>query len=266
MIFVSLKQRLKNKIFAENQSVGPLIYKYVSNWDISVKMYAPYGTPPAQLKIEFLSKKSYLQQTVSGMKISQKLNPEWIALIEIIYSIEQQKCHMPIGRTIFQKVVYVSTVLGIPTGLNYVKGSFGPYCHELNEVKKRLANAGLIQEQKLGNMFRVLPGIEYNCAREKHQGDIKKWDDLIDKTADLFLRLDTNKAEIVATVLFIEQELNKKKDMAEQDVLNEVMKWKQKRKPPLDKKEVAETIRNLGVLKWFSLKPSSELPINVCEF
>lgn len=248
------------------ESVGPLIYKYVSKWDISVEMYAPYGTPPAQLKMEFLSRECHSGRAGSGMKILQKLNPAWIVLTEIIYRIEQQKYHMPVGRTIFQKIAYVATVLGLPTELNYIRASFGPYCSELDEVKRRLANAGLIQEQKLGNMLRVLSGLEFESARERYQEDINKWNDLIDKTADLFLRLDTNKAEVVATVLFVEQELNRKTDRSEQDVLNEVMKWKQKRRPPLNEKEVAETIRNLGILKWFSLKPSRELPINEYEF
>jgi len=248
------------------ESVGPLIYKYVSKWDIPTKMYAPYGTPPAQLRIEFLSRESNLRQAGSGMKILQKLNPAWIALTEISYRIERQKYHMPVGRTIFQKIAYVATVLGLPTELNYVRGSYGPYCRELDAVKRRLNNAGLIQEQKMGSMFRVLPGLEYESTQGKYQDTIKRWDELIDKTADLFLRLDTNKAEIVATVLFVEQELNKKSDLTEQDVLNEVMKWKQKRRPPLNEKEVAESIRNLCVLKWFNLKPSRDLPINECEF
>ena len=248
------------------ESVGPLIYKYVSRWDIPVKMYAPYGTHPAQLKVEFLSKESSLKQAGSSMRILQKLKPAWLALIEIVYRIEQQKYHMPVGRTIFQKIAYVATVLGLPTEFNYVRGSFGPYCRELNDLKRRLANAGLIQEQKMGNMYRVFPGLNYANARDKYREDIKKWDDLIDKTADLFLRLDTHKAEVVATVLFIEEELNKKGEITEQDVLNEVMRWKQKRKPPLNENDVAETIRNLGVLGWFNLKPSRELPIGQPDF
>ena len=200
------------------------------------------------------------------MRILQKLDSAWIALVEILYRIEQQKYHMPVGRTIFQKIAYVATALGLPTGLSYVRGSYGPYCRNLDEVKKRLANAGVIQEQKMGNMLRVLPGLNYEKVRAKHQKDIKAWDAMVDKVADLFLRLDTNKAEIVATVLFVEQEVNKKEDIAEQDVLNEVMKWKQKRKPPLNKEDVAETIRNLGVLGWFNLKPSRELPISRSVF
>jgi hypothetical protein len=53
-----------------------------------------------------------------------------------------------------------------------------------------------------------------------------------------------------------------KGSMSENDILQEVMKWKQKRRPPINKKEVAEAIRNLGVLKWFNLKPSPNLPID----
>ncbi len=248
------------------ESVGPLIYKYVSKWDIPVKMYAPYGTRPSQLTIEFLSKEFSLKRTGSGMRILQKLNPAWVILAEVIYRIEQQKYHMPVGRTIFQKIAYVATALGLPTELNYVRASFGPYCRELDSVKRRLANAGLIQEQKLGRMYRVRPGLDYSLARDKYSEDIKKWGGLIDKTADLFLRLDTHKAEVVATVLFIEKELNKEGEIAEQDVLNEVMRWKQKRKPPLNENDVAETIRNLGVLRWFNLRASRGLPINQPDF
>jgi len=248
------------------ESVGPLIYKYVSKWDIPVEMYAPYGTHPAQLKVEFLSKKFSLKQAGSGMRILQKMNPAWVALAEIVHRIDQQKYHMPVGRTIFQKIAYVATALGLPTDLNYRRASFGPYCNELNEVKKRLANAGLIQEQRLGRMYKVLPGLNYTSARDKYCEDIKKWNDLIDKTADLFLRLDTHRAEVVTTVLFIEKELNKKGETTEQDVLNEVIRWKQKRDPPLNENDVAETIRNLGVLEWFNLKPSRELPVSQTDF
>ena len=248
------------------ESVGPLIYKYASKWDIPVEIYAPYNTPPNQLNINFLSEESNSKRAYSGMRILQKLNPAWVALAEIVNRIEQHKYHMPVGRTVFQKIAYVTTTLGLPTGLNYVRASFGPYCPELDNVKKRLANEGLIQEQKLGRMYRVLPGLNYDSARDRYLGDIKKWDDIINKTTDLFLRLNTHGAEVVTTVLFIEKEFNKKGDISEQDVFNEVMKWKQKRNPPLDKNDVAETIRNLGVLEWLHLKPSHELLVNQADF
>ncbi len=243
------------------ETVGPLIYKYLSKLDIPVKIYAPYGTSPSKLTVKFLSQNYNLKDAQSGESILQKLNPAWVALIEIVHRIEKQTYHMPIGRTSFQKVAYVATALRIPTGLAHVRGSYGPYCKELDNVKKRLSNDGLLQEKKLGQMFQVVPGQAYDKNRLKYQDVFQKWDGMIDKTVDLFLRLDTKKAEIVATVLFVEQEMNKNDLLSENDILQEVMKWKLKRRPPLNEKDVAVVIRNLGVLGWFNLKPSTDLPI-----
>lgn len=243
------------------ESVGPLIYKYLSKLDIPVQMYAPYGTPPVQLTEKYLSREFDLKESKSGDVILQKMKPAWVSLVEIVYRLEKQTYHLPVGRTIFQKIAYVATALGIPTDLDYVRGSYGPYCKKLDDVKKRLSNAGLLQEERLGPMFQLIPGRAYEKDRSKYQENFQELNKLIDKTVDLFLRLNTNKAEIVATVLFIERTMNKG-SMSENDILQEVMKWKQKRRPPINKKEVAEAIRNLGVLKWFNLKPSPNLPID----
>ena len=39
----------------EWRAVGPLIYKYAKQMDMSVELYAPYGASPGDLTIEFLS-------------------------------------------------------------------------------------------------------------------------------------------------------------------------------------------------------------------
>jgi hypothetical protein len=44
------------------------------------------------------------------------LNPAWVALVEILARIEQQPYHWPVGRTLFQKITYVATNEGLPTG------------------------------------------------------------------------------------------------------------------------------------------------------
>lgn len=53
----------------------------------------------------------------------------------------------------------------------------------------------------------------------------------------------------------------KKEQPSETEVLSEVMQWKQRRRPKLDDKEVAHTIRNLAALRWLKVKPSPDLPI-----
>ena len=64
------------------------------------------------------------------------------------------------------------------------------------------------------------------------------------------MRMSTQQAEVAATVHFAAQEAKNRPEGSptEKDVLDRVMKWKQKWRPPLDEKEVAMTVRNLNML------------------
>lgn len=97
---------------------------------------------------------------------------------------------------------------------------------------------------------------------------LTKWTPIIEKTTDLFMRMNTNQAEIVATVMYAADSL-KKRDKGiptETEVLESVMQWKQKRRPPLDRLAVAPIIRNLGILRWLDVKPDTALPISEKEY
>jgi len=77
------------------------------------------------------------------------------------------------------------------------------------------------------------------------------------------MRMSTQRAEVAATVHFAAQEAKNRPEGSptEKDVLDTVMKWKQKRRPPLDEKEVAMTVRNLNMLSWIGAEASTDLPI-----
>ncbi len=96
------------------ETVGPLIYRYVSEMNIPVEIYAPYGTPTKELTTEFLSKEpgAFPQRKT----VQSAINPAWVGLVEILRRIEAQPYHWPTGRTIFQKIAYVATREGLPTG------------------------------------------------------------------------------------------------------------------------------------------------------
>jgi uncharacterized protein YwgA len=184
--------------------------------------------------------------------------------------LEQEPYHWPVGRTTFQKIAYIATQEGLPTGLRYQKSSFGPFSPELKGVITRLVNNGLIQEEQLGRMFAVKVGPTFSDARKAYMNELAQWEPIIEKTTDLFMRMQTRQSEVVATVLFAANTLvNRNKEQpSEKEVLNEVMEWKQRRRPKLDNKEVASTIRNLAALSWLKVKPSSDLPIpdeNIAE-
>jgi uncharacterized protein YwgA len=232
--------------------------------DIPVEFYAPYGTPHEELKVEFLSRELKDTSKETTMPSPEWIKPAWVALVEILNRIEKEPYHWPVGRTIFQKIAFVAEQEGLPTGLHYQKGSYGPFSSELKGHITKLVQNGLIYEERLGNMFSVKVGRTFEDARKAYLDDLKRWDPIIDKVADLFMRMQqTKQAEVAATVIYaaslVTQE--KKRNPTETEVLEEVMKWKQRRRPPLNESEVAVTIRNLAAIKWLNVKPSGDLPI-----
>jgi uncharacterized protein YwgA len=147
--------------------------------------------------------------------------------------------------------------------LHYARGSYGPYAGDLKRHITSLVNNGLVREERMGRMLAVHVGQTFADARRAYAQQLDTWGDILGKITDLFMRLNTKQAEIAATVHFAAKELkNKKKDqISEADLLNEVMTWKQRRRPPLEKKEVALTIRNLNMLSWIGVHVSEDLPI-----
>jgi O-acetyl-ADP-ribose deacetylase (regulator of RNase III)/uncharacterized protein YwgA len=243
--------------------IGPLIYKKLKNLDIPVELYAPYGTKPSELTPEFLETGTDISKTQVVPARQPAIRPAWVALVEILYQIEHQPYHWPTGRVIFQKIAYLATQKGLPTGFKYREGSFGPFSRDLKNALIQLINNNLLQEERHGKMFMVKVGPHYEKIREKFMTVFGDWSDLIRKTTDLFMRLNTNEAEIVATVMFATESLKKEKNIlpSETEVLNYVMQWKKRRRPQLNEAEVASTIRNLGILRWLNVKPDKKLPV-----
>ncbi len=191
------------------------------------------------------------------------INPAWIALVETLRRIEVQPYHWPTDRTVFKTMAYVATRQGLATGFLYQKGSFGPFSRDLKNAEAKLVNNNLLQEERQGSMFIVKVGPNFDRVRKDFQNALAQWEPIIEKTTDLFMRMNTDQAEVVATVMFAADALKKEKTVAptETEVLDSVLLWKQKRRPPLDVPIVASTIRNLGMLRWLDVKPDTNLPV-----
>lgn len=243
--------------------VGPTLYRYMERLNIFVELYAPIGTPDEELTHEFLTKE-VAQSVNTGITINNKIEPGFIAIIEVLSRIEKEPYHWPIGRTMFQKIAYFATVFGLRTGLHYTRSSFGPFASELKTKITKLVNNGLIKEEQLGKMFSVKIGPTYQDAVKAYKKELEADHPIIERLTDLFLRMNTTRqAEIASTVHFAAESIKKEAQdkPSESDVLKAVMEWKQKRRPSFDEVEVARTIRNLASLGLLSVKPSNELPV-----
>lgn len=236
--------------------VGPTLFRYLSRMDIPVELYAPYGTPQAELQ------PSFLLETVASMP-----DPTWVpagavALVDILSRVEAEPYSWPVGRTIFQKIAFFATESGIPTSLKFVRGSYGPYSADLKRMTSRLLNNGLIREERLGRMIAIEVGPTFPDARIAYALALDPLETAISRVADLAVRLNTGTAEVTASVLLAARELASElgRQPNELEVLADVMAWKQRRRPPLTDVAIASAIRNLAVLGWLDVEASSNLP------
>lgn len=244
------------------RDVGPLIYKMHEPIKIPVEMYAPFGIQPKILTREFLSKSEVTMKVLAEEKSLPSMNPAWLALVEILYELEKHPYHHPVGRTIFQKIAYVATQQNLPTHFHFSQESYGPFSSDIIKAISVLANNGLIIEEQKGNMFRLKVGPNYATIREKQKTEIEKYRTIINKTADLFARMDTHQAEIATTIFYSTKEIKKQnQSVSECDVLNYVMEWKKRRRPPYNENEIATSIRNLVMLKWLDVVYCDNLPV-----
>ena len=133
-----------------------------------------------------------------------------------------------------------------------------------------MLNNGLIYEQRVGQMFRILTGRTFVDSKKEFAERLHEWEPIIDKTKDLFMRVNTHQAELLSTVLFSYKSFVRESERkpTEFDVVDYVMKWKKLRRPKLEREEVAKTVRNLAIYDWIHPTPSKDLPLpneELCE-
>ncbi|HET9757791.1 MAG TPA: macro domain-containing protein [Candidatus Limnocylindrales bacterium] len=238
--------------------VGPTLYQHLSRLDIPVELYAPIDTPEDQLTLDFL------MRMPTEDKGRPRLSAGAVAIATIVQRLHEQPYAPTVGRVAVQKIAYFLTQAGVPTGLNHIQGSFGPYSPEFADLRRRMINHGVIEERRLGSMNAAAPGRTLADAQQVHASELVAWADAIDRVVDLFTRLRTaRQAEVAATVHFAAKELRNRHgaEPSEYEVLEFVRQWKERRDPPLTDTELALGIRALNALGWMSIPSSESLPV-----
>ena len=187
---------------------------------------------------------------MSDLETEESFNKYWLFILYAVQRLEKDRYSLNVGRTIFQKVCYVLTRAGIPTGFHFVEGSYGPYSAEVKEAITVLSNTNLMTERQLGRMIETVVSPAFQFPDNQFTPEEMR---NADRAVDLLSRIkSTEHAEMVATVLFSYEELentgNKIKDV---DVFNHVLVWKKKW---IGKKEdeITDTIQNLSTIGWIS--------------
>jgi O-acetyl-ADP-ribose deacetylase (regulator of RNase III)/uncharacterized protein YwgA len=246
----------------EWSEVGPLIHRKLHALPMDVEVYAPYATPKTELTLEFLAAPAQMSLQGKGRQ-PEKLNPDWVALMEVLRELQAQPYTNPVGRTIFQKICYVVTEMGVPTGFVFGKGSYGPFSDDVKLALHDFANRNWLSEQPLGRMVALRVGAQYEKDRARFAEPIRRHQKKIDKAVDLFSRINsTAQAEEVMTVLYASRELKQAqptRELDEQQLYDYVLDWKKSWNSDEKKQTLASTIRNLVLLGWMRVRISESL-------
>jgi hypothetical protein len=153
--------------------------------------------------------------------------------------------------------------MGVPTGFEFGKGSYGPFSADVKPALHDFANRNWVQEAPLGRMVALRVGEQFEKERGKFLGEIEQHRKKIDKTVDLFSRIkDTEQAEEVLTVLFASRQLKKGErsaEIEEQQIYDYILDWKETWNKPEKKEAVASAIRNLALLGWIRVRASQSM-------
>jgi uncharacterized protein YwgA/O-acetyl-ADP-ribose deacetylase (regulator of RNase III) len=248
--------------------VGPTLYAHLSRLEIPIELYAPLGTPHAQLEPGYLQS-SLLDEALQpgDTPVPTRLEPGWVALVTALAELEANPHHWHVGKTTFQKLAYFATVAGIPTGLTFERSTYGPYSADLAKITSKLVNNDLLDQAQLGKMVEVKVGPTYSSADHAYAQALKTMRPAARRVADLLRRMRTRDAEIAATVHFVANELadNASNRPTEDAVLAGVMEWKQRKQPPLQQDEVLSAMQGLAMLGWLDVERSDSLPVNEPE-
>lgn len=242
--------------------VGPLIYGKLHRLPFDVEVYAPYGTPSQQLTEAFLAAPPQMSLSGRGRR-PDKLNLDWVAILEVLHELQTQPYANPVGRTMFQKICYVLTEMGVPTGFEFGKGNYGPFSGDVKTALHELANRNWLQEKPLGRMVALTVSEQYEQDRLKFTAQIEAHQKKVAKTVDLFSRIkSTEQAEEVLTVLYASRQLKRQRGedaVAEQDIFDYILVWKKRWQTEAKRHAVAIAIRNLVLLGWMKVHVSDQM-------
>lgn len=236
------------------EDVGPIMYKALSSLPIDIEIYAPFGTKKEQLTETFLSDYKGISKRIGIRK--SKLNETWFCILEILYQLNLNKYSSYIGRTMFQKLCYLSTIEGLQTQFSFHQGSYGPYSPQVKEAYSVMANSMLICEVRKGKMDAVLTTGNFEKIRKEKVDLFNKNRYIIEKMIDLFTRIkDTAQAELYTTIIFAYKDLIKnQKDITEKELFDYILKWKAHWKYIEKLQDIDNAIRDLAIMKYISVK------------
>lgn len=232
------------------ETIGPIMYKTLKDLPIVIEIYAPFGTDKAKTTEEFLLSNS--KSIMNSGIIHQPINSNWYLILRLVKCLQESEYSVKVGRTIFQKICYVLTRNGTDTGLNFTKGTYGPYSSDIKKMITILSNNNLIYEKEIGKMMLIYVNDSFKIDSSVYS---KKEKDNVNNTFNLFKRIkDTEQAELITTLLFSYDQLKTKTSSVTEDLLySYLIEWEKRYANELYENKIRELSKSLTSMKMIDI-------------
>lgn len=226
--------------------VGPIMYNSLKDLPIDIEIYAPYGTSKEKLQDEYLNQ-SITTKNTRG-EVYDKINDNWLLVLQLVKHLEESEYNIKVGRTIFQKICYVLSRYGTDLGLQFTKGTYGPYSSDIKKMITILSNSNLIYEKEYGKMMLILVSDSFKIDKSLYSDKDKE---NVNKTFQLFKRIkDSIQAELITTILFSFDELTKHNTSITENMIYEyIVDWKKRYSDYQSEMRLRELIKSLTTLE-----------------
>jgi len=168
----------------EWQVVGTTIYRYLSKMHIVIELYVPYVALDEEPRSGFLE-----HDIDTEMPKSRRIQPAWVAIVDILDHIEKQTSKNQINQAMFQKLAYTAMAEILSTDPD----SFNTFSQDLKNGIIRMINNGLIYKERMGNMHAFGVGPTFNDAKKLYASYLDRWKSTIDKVACMFIEKNNDK-------------------------------------------------------------------------
>lgn len=222
--------------------VGPVMYRKLKDLSIDIEIYAPFGTEKSKLTPEYLlENKKEMNKT--GI-VYEKINNNWLLILQLIKKLEESEYNIKVGRTVFQKICYVLARYGTDIGVEFSKGTYGPYSADIKKIITILSNNNLIYEKECGKMLLITVSKDFKIDKSLYS---KKDIDNANKTFQLFKRVkDTTQAELITTILFSFDTLKDiYNEVTENMIYQYIVEWKKRYSDYQSELRIRELIKSL---------------------
>lgn len=223
-------------------TVGPVMYNKLKDLPIDIEIYAPFGTEKSKLDIDFLLEGN--GQMIKTGIVYEKINNNWLLILQLIKKLEESEYNIKVGRTVFQKICYILARYGTDIGIEFSKGTYGPYSADIKKIITILSNNNLIYEKEYGKMMLIIVSKDFKIDKSLYQ---KKDIDNANKTFQLFKRIkDTTQAELITTIIFSFDTLKELyNEVTENMIYQYIIEWKKRYSDHQSELRIRELIKSL---------------------